>query len=412
MPTKEYEGKPNKQTVLICLIFFAITFVIYFLTKEADPTPYNNFILLADAFLNGRLYLAQDAPWLELVHLGNKHFVVPPPMPAIISLPAVALWGLSTDQTLISIFFGSLNVSLAYLVAKTITKNIKVQIWTTIMFGFGTIHWWVATSGSVWTFSQTLSVTFLFVAILLTLNKYHPLLIGLSLGASYWSRLTTILSLPFFLIYTYERWYKPFSLRNIVRVVNIRFLFFLGLGVGLFVVLNALYNFARFGTPFDISYYLIPGIFEEALYQKGIFDITYIPRGLNAIFLRLPELIQEAPYIIPNENGLAIWITTPAFIYAFRAGIKNKLSLGCWVSIILIALVNFSHGTWGFAQFGYRFAVDFYPFLFLLTVRGIGNDIKWHHKVLILLSIVVNLWGVLIVHEYGWYEINELLIKN
>ena len=393
MSKKDYERQSNKQTLLICLIIFAIALIVYFLTKESDPTPYNNFIRLADAFLNWRLYLSEDAPWLEFVHLGNKHYVVPPPMPAILSLPAVAIWGLSTNQTLISIFFGSLNVSLAYLVARAITKNVKVQIWTTVMFGFGTIHWWVAISGGVWTFSQTLSVTFLLISILLTLNNYSPFLIGLSLGASYWSRLTTILSLPFFLIYTYERWYKPFNLKNILKTVNIRFLFFLGIGIGFFVALNALYNFTRFSTPFDISYYLIPGIFEEPMYDKGIFDITYIPRHLKVIILNLPKFINEFPYIIPHWDGLAIWITTPAFIYAFRAGIKNKLVAGCWISIILIALVNFSHGTWGFSQFGYRFAVDFYPFLFLLTLRGIGDEIKWHHKVLILIGIIVNLGG-------------------
>ncbi len=407
MTTNEYEGKPNKQTALICLIFFAISFVIYFLTKETDPTPYNNFIRLADAFLNGRLYLTEDAPWLELVHLENKHYVVPPPMPAILSLPAVAIWGPLTNQTLISIFFGSLNVSLAYLIARTITQNRKIQIWTTAMFGFGTIHWWVAVSGSVWTFSQTISVTFLLVAILLTLYKNHSFLVGLSLGASYWSRLTTILSLPFFLIYTHERWYKPSNAKALFRKIDIKFLFFLVLGIGLFIALNAIYNFARFGTPFDISYYLIPDIFDEPEYQKGIFDITYIPRHLNIIFLKFPAILEMPPYIIPNWNGLAIWITTPAFIYAFRAGIKNKLALGCWISIILIALVNFSHGTWGFAQFGYRFAVDFYPFLFLLTIKGIGDEIKWHHKILILIGIVVNLWGVLMIQEFGWMKLHE-----
>ncbi len=409
MDKSEKSSYINKTTIFICLIFFSITYLIYFLTKESDPTPYNNFIRLADAFLNGRLHLVTDAPWLELVHINGKHYVVPPPLPAILSLPMVAIWGLSTNQTLISIFFGGLNVSLAYLVAKTLTQNRGVQIWSTVMFGFGTIHWWVATSGSVWTFSQTISVTFLFIAILLTLNKYHPLLIGLSLGASYWTRLTTILSFPFFLIYSYDRLYKPFNQKNILKRINIRFLFFFGLGVGVFIILNAIYNYARFETPFDVSYYLIPDVLEERHYQNGIFDITYIPRHLKIIFFKLPEYIERFPYLIPSSDGLAIWITTPAFIYAFRAGIKNKLALGCWVSIALIALANFSHGTWGFAQFGYRFALDFYPFLFLLTLKGIGDEVKWHHKILIAIGILVNLWGVLIVHRYGWAEINALI---
>ena len=99
---------------------------------------------------------------------------------------------------------------------------------------------------------------------------------------------------------------------------------------------------------------------------------------------------------------MAIWLTTPAFIYAFFAGIKNRLVIGCWITIILIAFVDFCHGTWGFAQFGYRYAVDFYPFLFLLTIKGIGDAVKWHHKILIILGIIVNLWGVLWIHKFGW----------
>ena len=399
----------DKIAIFIFLAFFFITFLIYFLTRDPDPTPYNNFILLADAFLNGRLYLAADYPVLELVHIGNKHYVVPPPLPAILSLPFVAMWGLSTNQTLISIFFGSVNVSLAYLTVRELTKSISVQIWLSLMFGFGTIHWWVATSGSVWTFSQTISVTFLFIAILLTLNKKQPFLIGLALGASYWSRLTTVLSLPFFLIYTYERWYRPINLKPLYLRVNFRFLFFLGLGIFLFIILNALYNYARFGTPLDISYYLIPEIFEEKWYSKGIFDITYMYRHIEVIFGKFPEFIDQYPYAVPSWRGMAIWITTPAFIYVFWAGIRNKLALGCWVSIALIALVNFSHGTWGFTQFGYRFAVDFYPFLFLLTIKGIGDKIKWHHITLIVLGILVNLWGVLIIQQYKWHKIIELI---
>ncbi len=132
-------------------------------------------------------------------------------------------------------------------------------------------------------------------------------------------------------------------------------------------------------------------------------------RHLGIIFLKLPNYVGEFPYLVPNWNGLAIWITTPAFIYAFRAGIKNKLALGCWVSILVIALVNFAHGTWGFTQFGYRFAVDFYPFLFLLTVKGIGDEMRWHHRVLILFGILVNLWGVVLIKIYSWPEIIKLL---
>lgn len=201
-----------------------------------------------------------------------------------------------------------------------------------------------------------------------------------------------------------DEWYKRNGANNILKRIKIKPLFFLGLGVGIFVVLNALYNIVRFNTPFDASYYLMAGIFDEPHYQEGYFNISYIPRHLKVIFAGMPRFIKEVPYITPSWNGMAIWLTTPAFIYAFFAGIKNRLAIGCWITIILIAFVDFCHGTWGFAQFGYRYAVDFYPFLFLLTIKGIGDAIKWHHKILIILGIIVNLWGVLWIHKFGWVE--------
>jgi hypothetical protein len=73
------------------------------------------------------------------------------------------------------------------------------------------------------------------------------------------------------------------------------------------------------------------------------------------------------------------------------------------------AVSGLSHGTWGFTQFRYRFAVDFYPFLFLLTVIGIGDKMKWHHIALITVCILANLWGVLTIQKFQWHGIFKLL---
>ncbi|MBF8302478.1 MAG: hypothetical protein HW396_759 [Candidatus Dadabacteria bacterium] len=392
----------SRVSVVIFLLFFAITFLIYYITSEGHPTHYNNFVRLADAFLHGRLYLTENVKWLELAILEGKYYIVPPPMPSILLLPFVAIFGLSTDQTLASIFLGSLNVSLAFLVVRELTKSRSVQLWTTVMFGFGTIHWWLATTGWVWFFSLVTSVTFLFLAIYVTLKGKRPFLAGFFLGASYWSRLPTILSLPFFILMFSDKWLNKSKEKNFFNRINPKPLLHLSLGVGIFVALNCIYNFLRFGTPLDVSYYLIPGLLQEPWYKEGLFDITYIPRHLRVIFAAFPIFLSKPPYVMPSWGGLAIWITTPAFIYALLAGIRNKLAFACWSAIIPIALLDFSHGGTGWIQFGYRYAVSFYPFLFLLTVKGIGDRIRWHHMVLISLGVIVNLWGVLWINKFGW----------
>ena len=69
-----------------------------------------------------------------------------------------------------------------------------------------------------------------------------------------------------------------------------------------------------------------------------------------------------------------------------------------------MAVVFIKSGT-GWTQFGYRYALDFYPFLLLLTLRGIGEQLKWYHKLLIVLSVLVNIWGVLFINIFEWYKL-------
>ncbi len=79
---------------------------------------------------------------------------------------------------------------------------------------------------------------------------------------------------------------------------------------------------------------------------------------------------------------------------------RNKLVLACWAAIIPTALLIFSYAATGWAQFGYRYAIDYHPFLFLLAVQGMGPELRWHQKTLIALSIAVNLWAVLASYKF------------
>ena len=63
------------------------------------------YVNLVNAFLHGRLYLenAPDYP-KELVRVGGRAYVSFPPMPAVLEIPEVALFGLHEQQTMTSIF--------------------------------------------------------------------------------------------------------------------------------------------------------------------------------------------------------------------------------------------------------------------------------------------------------------------
>jgi hypothetical protein len=396
------------KTALILLILFVAAFLVYWATGEGQPTWYNYYVRLADAFLHGRLYLLDNPSWLnELIPnpSGPGFYVVYPPLPAFIMTPLVALFGTNLNQTLVGLIFAAATVPLAYLVAKDATQkptdttvgSKKTYIWFAGLFGFGTIFWYLASLGSVWLIAQVIATFFMFLALHESFNKNRPLLIGLLVGASYWCRLPTILGIFFFagLAITKQqdlKWIGKFksALPALTKMA---------IGVGAFVIANFIYNYLRFGTVFDVGYWMIPGVLDEPWFRYGHFSPLYITDNLQPFLTGLPVLTSVAPYIQFPMSGLAIWFTTPAFVFALKAKLKDRINLWCWIAILCVASVIFMNAATGWG-FGYRYAMDFYPFLFVLTVRGMGANLKWYHKLLIILGIIVNLWGVIAINKF------------
>ena len=94
---------------------------------------------------------------------------------------------------------------------------------------------------------------------------------------------------------------------------------------------------------------------------------------------------------------MAIQYTTPAFIYAVRAPL-DRLTAACWLGTLLFLSQLFQFGSVGMTQLGYRFAMDFYPLLTLLTIRGMDRPIRWWHTTLIAGCIALNAWYVYVLN--------------
>ena len=96
-------------------MLFVVAFIVYWATGEGHATYYNYYVRLADAFLHGRLYLLDNPSWLnELIPnpAGIGYYVVYPPLPAVLMVPFVAIFGLELNQTLFGIFFAAATVPL------------------------------------------------------------------------------------------------------------------------------------------------------------------------------------------------------------------------------------------------------------------------------------------------------------
>lgn len=373
----------DKRTLSISLILFLSTFLIYFLSYRGEGKYYNSFVLLADAILHGRLYLLSNPPWLnELIKIG-KHFYVPySPMPAVFLIPFVALFGTTFLQPILSILIGALNVSLCFIVIKKYFNSEGIALLTSILYGFGTIQWYHAEVGSSWYISQIIAMFLIWIMLLESVSKRRLFLIGLFIGFAFLSRIPTIFALIFPLIF----------LKSDFRLSKSLLLYFVGISIG--VVLYGLYNFFSFGSFLNSGYWLIPNVLNEPWYRYGIISIKYIPIHFIEIFTSLPKFSTSPPFIIPSIYVMAIWFTIPALFLILRANYRNLLEKAALLSAVLILLLNLMHGSNGFSQFGYRFIMDSIPFLLILIASGIRNSSRFLTWILVTLSIIVNLWGV------------------
>ena len=74
-----------------------------------------------------------------------------------------------------------------------------------------------------------------------------------------------------------------------------------------------------------------------------------------------------------------------------------------------ISVVNLMHFSQGWVQFGYRFSNDAAPFALILVVLGTERLARGRHGLglplaagLLVLSVAINLWGVLWSRLLGW----------
>lgn len=140
-----------------------------------------------------------------------------------------------------------------------------------------------------------------------------------------------------------------------------------GIGLGVFVVLIALYNYARFGNPLESGYsmQMIRGIAYTALDVPGnrpgsLFSLGSMPGNLSVFFFGLPEV---------RAVGTSVFIVSPYLIYLWRVkwDLTSKL-IAVDIAVVLLALMAFR--STGFEQMGYRFSLDFLPFVFWLLIRS------------------------------------------
>lgn len=378
------------SALILLLLILGIWKIFYFGAPQ-------HYVYLADAFINGRLNLIDPPPiWADLVYAPDGRIYVPfGPLPAILLIPAVLIWGIAFNGAIMMFLLSAVNAVLIWniLVRVGITEPAR-RFALTALFLAGTVYISMPLSTGAWYQAQVLTVTLLFGAILETLGRKRAALIGILLGALLLTRITAVCALPFFLIMLYDGTLK----QNLVRLIKI------GAGLTAAFVLMLVYNYARFGTPFE-SGYMLAALGAPVLYDAraaGLFHPIHIPKNLYAMLLLAPQPypsieapVLTFPYLAVSAWGLGLFWNTPAFIAAFWAQIRDRLVLACWSAVLSVAVPLCMYYGIGYTQTGYRYALDFLPFLFVIAAIALNRHWGGIARIVITLSILISLWAAL-----------------
>ncbi len=211
----------------------------------------------------------------------------------------------------------------------------------------------------------------------------------------------------FFLIYfATGNMSNPYD-QYVRRVIRKVLLF--GGGLGAMASLVLLYNYARFHTIFDGGYGHPQ--YESLWAGRGLFNISHITTHIDGIFYLGPELnAGQFPFFKPSVFGMALFMVTPAFLYAYGA-LAKRLEGAAAVAMGLVMIPHVLYVVTG-GGFGYRFSMDYIPMLMVLTASGMGHRIGTRQWLLIGLSVFMAMWGPLFFFdtrledwlEYQWKQ--------
>jgi hypothetical protein len=177
------------------------------------------------------------------------------------------------------------------------------------------------------------------------------------------------------------------------------------------VISTGLYNYLRFGDVLEMGY----GkqlTYEEPLKQAksyGLFNIIHVPGNVYYSLLATPlpvlrdgvSRVLAFPYIKENPWGMSILITSLYLFYLFRVFKYTDNNRGYMLAFIGGLIPIYTYYGIGYLQYGYRYMLDVFPWLFLVLMFSVWEKFKvvpTTLKALIILSAAVNMYLLLTGH--------------
>ena len=407
-------GTRPRRLLLALAIYVVVTLsLLACATPELlrEHTPYNHFALLAEAWLKGHLDLGGPPPDYargnDFASYDGKWFVVFPPFPSVLLLPLVALAGKAeavADGRFFLLLAGLLPavLFLVFEKLKRRAESTRGELENLLLAGlscFGSVYFFSSLQGTVWFAAHVVAAILLSLYLLFALGAEQPLLAGVCLGLGVATRTPLLFAAPLFVFEALraarleipsgrgllQRYALPGLLRSLVPF---------GLPLALVLGLGFWHNAARFGDAFEPGYRYLDIAWAKRIAKWGLFDYHYLARNLGVILTSLPWLPAQGGAVQINAHGLALWVTTPMYLWLFLAKRWTPLARALLLSVALVALPTLFYQNTGWVQFGYRFSNDYAPLLFSLLAI-LGPPLRGMFMLASAVAVIINFFGAL-----------------
>ncbi len=366
-----------------------VLFVYYDFFK---PSQQEQFVSLASSFLQGKLYFLSNT--FDAAVSGGHYYWPLGPFPAVLLMPFVYIFGNLMKQGYLLFFLNILNVFLLFRIAKKITGNLTNSVAISFAILFSSAYLGVALIPWSWYYAQVVGFTLILLSLETYFFRRSWLIIGILIALAYATRVSLIFTTLFFILnLLYCDLTKRKKIKNFILLV---------VPIIISILIIGFYNYARFGNPLETGYskqYLEGPV--NASRAFGLWSPIHFATNLYYLFLKMPEPIfipgteiMQFPYLKIDGSGLSIFFTSFIFIWILFSNWKmlEVKSASITFLIMMVAICgSFTHGSW---QYGFRYAIDFYPFLFIILVNSFKKDASYKFIILSVVTFLINIYFI------------------
>ncbi len=354
-------------------------------------------MLVAERVFGGHLDSDALKGGVDTVNVGGHYFIALGPLQLLSYLPFAAVPPLQgVGRWIVGLLFGVPAAWLSLPLARSFGARGSDAFWIAAFTAFGTMLMYISVLGDAYYLAHAQSFLALTLFLLEWNGRRRPAALGATLAISLLARPTTVLAaIPFGLALLWKH-------RGQIPTAARQALLF-GAPIAAAIAVYGWFNWVRFGSPFEagysISYMSEPDLVARR--AMGIFSISQVPENLRLALLALPAVVDSPPYILPSRWGMSMLLVSPALLTAAWAGFRDRTAQLLWITAALVAVPVFLYYGGGFVQYGFRYSLDFTPFLVALMAIASRRWAARPAHILIVASIVSGVYGLLA--EVVWH---------